>query len=154
MRRKVRRSFLAGLCLLLAGCLASPVERSGSPGAVTIPDTNPRAITAAARQVFARYGYVPGPSGFPRWVSYERPAGRTGEIMFGGPFGDTAFRVRLDMVPIPGTRDIRVLPSVRRVSNAGRPGFQRETGMMRMWTTQFRSALRDIRDLAAHAGSR
>ena len=150
----MRRVLLAGVCWALAGCLASPVKRSGGPGSVTIPDTNPRAITAAARQVFARYGYAPGPSGFPRWISFERAAGRTGEIIFGGPFGDTAFRVRLDMIPIPGTRDIRVLPTVRRVSNAGRAGFERETGMLRMWSAQFGSALRDIRDLAAHAGSR
>lgn len=154
MRRIMWRVWLAGLCLALAGCLASPVERSGGPGSVTIPDTNPRAIAAAARQVFARYGYTPGPTGFPRWISFERAAGRTGEIMFGGPFGETAFRVRLDMVPIPGTRDIRVLPTVRRVSNAGRPGFQRETVMMRMWSAQFRSALRDIKRAAAHAGTR
>ena len=150
----MRRVWLAGVCLALAGCLASPVERSGAPGSVTIRDTNPRAIAAAARQVFARYGYTPGPSGFPRWISFERAAGVAGEILFGGPFGDTAFRVRLDMVPIPGTRDIRVLPSVRRVRNAGRAGFERETGMLRMWSAQFRAALRDIKNAAANAGTR
>lgn len=150
----LHRSLLAVAVLALAGCLASPVERSGGPGSVTIPDTNPSAIRAAAVRAFARYGYEPGPSGFPRWITFQRPAGRTGNAAFGGPFGDAAIRVRLDLAPVPGTRDIRVMPAVYRVTNASRSRFERETPMSRMWSGQFRSALQEIKRTSAGAGPR
>ncbi|MBE2181085.1 MAG: hypothetical protein IAE97_11505 [Chthoniobacterales bacterium] len=144
------------VCLLLSGCLVSPVERSGGPGSITIPNTNIRAVADASRKAFARYGYRPAPSNMPHWIAFERPAGRTGEIMFGGwMHGGTAIRVRLNLVPIPGTSDIRIMPSVRRVSNAGRPGFERETTMaLRSWAAQLRPVLQDVQSRAANAGPR
>lgn len=152
---KLQRIFLGVSCFLLAGCLASPVERSGGPGSRTIANTNPQAIAAASRDVFAAHGFRPSPSNMPHWIAFERPAGRTGEVMFGGWHGNTAIRVRLALVPIPGTHDIRVMPSVRRVSNAGRAGFERETGMaLRSWATQLRPLLREVESRAANAGPR
>ena len=152
--KRLLRAVLPAAAILLGGCLASPVERSGSPGSITVPNTNPAAVAAAARAVFARYGYAPGPSALPRHISFERAAGRTGEIMFGSPVhNNTAIRVRLDLVPIAGTRDIRVMPSVSRVRNAGRAGFEDETGMLlRSWSAQFRPALREIKARSANAG--
>ena len=153
LKMSILRAVLPGAALLLAGCLASPVERSGSPGSITIPNTNPAAVAEAARGVLARYGYTPGPSAPPRRITFERASGRTGEIMFGSPVSNTAIRVRLDLVPIAGTRDIRVMPSVSRVRNAGRAGFEDETGMLlRSWSAQFRPALREIKARSANAG--
>lgn len=154
-RRFLQCGVPAAFCLLLAGCLVSPVERSGGPGAITISNTNSRAVAAASRAAFARYGYRPAPSNMPHWIAFDRPAGRTGEIMFGGLQGDTTIRVRLALVPIPGTNDIRIMPSVRRVSNAGRAGFERETGMaLRSWSAQLRPVLLEVQAQAANAGPR
>lgn len=153
IRARILRAALPAATLLLAGCLVSPVERSGAPGSITIPNTNPAAVASAARDVFARYGYRPGPSGMPRWISFERPAGRTGEILFGGPLGNTAIRVRLELAPIPGTGDIRVMPGVRSVRNAGRAGFENETPMLlRAWSAQLRPLMREIKSRSANAG--
>lgn len=154
MRRRLK-SYGVLACLLFSGCLVSPVERSGGPGSITVPNTNPRAVAAASREAFARYGFRPAPSNMPHWIAFDRPAGRTGEIMFGGLHGDTTIRVRLALVPIPGTADIRIMPSVRRVSNAGRAGFERETAMaLRSWSTQLRPVLREVQSQAANAGPR
>jgi hypothetical protein len=152
--RHLHHTLLVAAILALSGCLATPVERSGGPGSVTISNTNPAAVRAAAVRAFARYGYTPGPSGFPRWITFQRPAGRNGTAAFGGPFTEVAIRVRLDIAPIPGTRDIRVMPSVHRVTSPGRAGFERETPMARLWSSQFRAALQDIQRNATGAGSR
>lgn len=129
------------------------MERSGGPGSITIPNTNAFAINAAARTVFARYGYRPGPGRLPESISFERPAGRTGELAFGSFNSTTTFRARLRLVPISGTRDIRVMTQLYRVENAGRAGFEREISMMRSWSGQFNSILREIRDLSENAGT-
>lgn len=148
------RGALLGACLLMAGCLATPVERSGGPGSITIPNTNVRAVANASRDAFARHGYRPGPSSFPTWISFERPAGRTGRLMY-GPVGSTAVRVRLTLVPIPGGNDIRVVPRVSSVRHAGRPGFEDETPtLLRSWAAQLRPVLREVQAGAANAGPR
>ncbi len=130
--------------LLLAGCLASPVERSGGAGSVTVLNSNPTAIRVAADRAFARAGYRPGPSQFPAWISYDRAAGTFGEAMFGSHGRNTTFRVRVDIRPIPGGRDYRLVPSVSRVSNASVAGFERDTRMMGFWAGQFRPIMREI----------
>ena len=153
-RRPVIRGALLGLCILLAGCLVSPVERSGGPGSTTITNTNVRAVANASRDAFARHGFRPGPSGLPQWISFERPAGRTGRLLY-GPIGNTAMRVRLTLVPIPGSNDIRVVPRVSSVRNAGRPGFEDETPMLiRSWAAQLRPVMREINAAASNAGPR
>lgn len=137
--------------LFLSGCLTSRVENSGGPGSITIPNTNRDAIRAAANAVFARYGYSPGRPSTPDSISFQRPAGRTGEALFGSAGQSTNFRVNMRIVPIPGTNDFRVMTQVYRM-NVSRPGFESETPMMRLWSSQFRSALRDIKAEAANAG--
>ncbi len=142
----------SAIALLLAGCLATPVERSGGPGSITVPNTNPHAIFHAAQPVFASYGYTSVRSDFPRSISFERPAGRLGEIAFGGPMQTTSFRVSLDMVRIPGTNDFRLRTQVERVNNANVAGFESSTKMLRLWSSQFNSILRKIKAEAANAG--
>lgn len=143
---------LVGLIALFSGCLASPVAQSGGPGATTIPNSNAGAIAAAARTVFANYGYTLGPGNFPNSISFERPAGSFGQLMFGSYGQSTTFRVRLQIHSIPGTSDFRVVPRVSRVNNAGEAGFESDTNMMRFWSGQFNSIMRDIRKRASNAG--
>lgn len=140
------------LILLLAGCLASPVATSGGPGSLTVPNTNPNAIASAARRVFAEYGYSPARGQFPSWIAFERPAGVAGSIAFGGPMRTTSFRVRIEMIPIPGSNDFRLRTHVDRVNNANMAGFEDSTKMMGIWSGQFTPLLRKVRDQAANAG--
>ncbi len=85
-------------------------------------------------------------------MSFQRPAGRVGEAMFGGFNQTTFFRVRIQLTPISGTNDFRLTTQVYRVTNADQPGFARETAMLRSWSSQFNSILRDIRSQAENAG--
>ena len=138
--------------LLLAGCITTPVAESGGRNAVTIPNTNAAAIASAARSVFARYGYSPGPGNFPSSISFDRPAGKFGHLMFGSYGRSTTFRVRLQILPLPGTNDFRIVPRVSRVGNARIAGFEDEVPMTTFWSKQFRPILRDIQAAAADAG--
>lgn len=148
---KLPPTALVAAAFILNGCLATPVERSGGPGSVTIENTHPSAILAAARRVFAERGYSTGPGQFPQHISFQRPAGRTGELFFGSFNRETLIRVRLDLRPIPGTRNFRVEPQVFRVSTSGRVSSERDTRMLRSWSAQFGPMLRQIRDEAANA---
>lgn len=140
------------LSFLFFGCLASSVDRSGGPGSITIKNTNPSAIREAAVPAFARSGYTLSRSSFPQSLSFDRPAGRTGELMFGSFGQTTTIRVRLQLVPLVGTNDFRVMTQVLRVNNAGQAGFERDTPMMRSWAAQFKPILRQIQSEAANAG--
>lgn len=153
MKRPLRPIFCtAAVALLLAGCLATPVDRSGGPGAITVPNTNPHAIFHAAQPAFASYGYKSVRSDFPRSISFEKPAGRAGSFAFGGPMQTTSFRVRIEMVRIPGTDDFRLRPHVDRVNNANVAGFESSTRMLSLWTSQFSPILRQIKAEASNAG--
>ena len=143
---------LVALVFSLSGCLVSPVERSGGAGSVTVQNSNPQAIRAAADVAFARAGYRPGPSRFPEWISYDRAAGTFGEAMFGSYGRTTTFRVRVEIRPIPGTSDFRLVPDVSRVSNASMAGFERDTRMMGFWAGQFRPIMREIQSKAENVG--
>ena len=143
---------LFGILLCLSGCLATPVANTGGPGSITVPNTNAWAIATAARNVFANYGYTPGPGSFPNSLSFERSAGSFGRLMFGSYGTTTTFRVRVQMNAIPGTSDIRLVPRVSRVTNAGEAGFESDTKMMSLWAGQFGPILRDIKNQAANAG--
>lgn len=140
------------MILLLGGCMTTPVAQSGGRNAVTVPNSNPSAIAAAARTVFARYGYAPGPGNFPASISFDRPAGNFGHLMFGSYGRSTTFRVRLQIIPLPGTQDFRLVPRVSRVGNARMAGFEDEVPMTSFWSGQFRPILRDIKTAAADAG--
>ncbi len=148
----MRPTLFFSFALLLAGCLTTPVSQHGGPGSVTVPNTNPRAIFKAARAVFAEYGYSPGPGKFPQTISFDRPAGAFGELMFGSYNRTTTFRVQLEILPLPGSNDFRLAPRVSRISHGSMAGFERDTNMMRFWSGQFRPILRDIKNRAANAG--
>lgn len=73
--------------------------------------------------------------------------------MFGSYGRTTTFRVRLQMIPVPGTNDFRLIPTASRVSNARMAGFESEVGMTGFWASQFRPIMRAIRAEAANARS-
>jgi hypothetical protein len=141
---------LAIVCLL-TGCLFRPLADSGATGSVTIANTTPDAVRRAAVPVFARHGYIERRSRSPQSLTFERPAGKLGEFAFGSMTQTTSFRVVLQMVPLPGSRDIRIVPSIFRVNNSGVTGFESDTRMLGIWSTQLRPILREIDGRAAGA---
>lgn len=138
--------------LLLAGCLTSPVESSGGVAALTISNTNASAVVAAAQTVFPQYGYSMGPSNFPSSISFDKPSGAFGNIMWGSFNSPVTFRATLNMTPIPGTNDYRVSVRVARVRSAGQAGFEDTTRMAGFWAGEFKPILRKIQADASGAG--
>jgi hypothetical protein len=141
-----------GLCALLIGCLATPVANSGGIGSVVVPNTNVNALIAAARPVFAQYGYSPGPANYPDSISFDKPAGGFGKLLYGSYNQTTTYRVRLSMVPMPGTNDFQLRTHVSRVNNAGDAGFEDSTKMIGLWSNEFLPLLQKIKAQAAGAG--
>jgi len=133
------------VCLLnLVGCLSSPIASSGGIGAVTVHDTNADAVTAAARDVFASRGYTLSSSDYPDSISFDKPAGGFGNVMWGNYGNPQTIRVRLAMVPIPGTDNIRLQPRVFSVSDAGEAGFDSARPLLGIWNAEFGPMLKDI----------
>lgn len=144
--------FLA-LSLVLAGCLTTPVSQAGGPGAVTIENTNPNAITAAASSVFANYGYSVGPTNYPSSVSFDKPGGTFDSVMWGS-FGETtSIRVQLTMAPFGEGSDYRVTPTVFAVNDDGMAGFEDPRRLTSLWALEFKPIMRQIAAQAAGAGA-
>ncbi len=139
--------------LLLTGCLTTPVESSGGPGAVTITNTNPAAIVAAAQAVFPNYGYSLGPANFPDSVSFDKPGGAFNNLLWGSSMRPVTIRAKVTMTPIPGGNDYRVGVRVSRVTSAGEAGFEDSTRMMSLWSSEFGPILRQVQAQAAGAGN-
>jgi hypothetical protein len=128
----------------LVGCLSSPITSSGGIGAVTVHDTNADAVTAAARNVFASRGYTLSGVDYPNSISFDKPAGGFGNVMWGSYGNPQTIRVRLTMVPIPGTDNIRLEPKVFSVSDAGEAGFDNERPLFGVWNAEFSPMMKDI----------
>lgn len=128
----------------LVGCLSSPIASSGGIGAVTVHDTNADVVTAAARNVFASRGYTLSGVDYPDSISFDKPAGAFGNAMWGSYGNPQTIRVRLAMVPIPGTDNIRLEPRVFSVSDAGEAGFDNGRPLLGIWNAEFGPMLKDI----------
>jgi hypothetical protein len=150
----MKSSFLAAIVLplLLAGCLVTPVSKSGGPGSTTVSDSNPTAIVAAAQTVFPQAGYRLGRANFPTSISFDKGSSRFANVMWGSFGNPQTVRVRIKINPIPGTNDFRLVPSVFSVSSAGVSGFEDERPLMGFWSSQFGSLLRQVADQASGAG--
>jgi hypothetical protein len=133
-----------------AGCLTTPVEKPGSAG--WVPNSNPSAIISAAQSVFAEYGYTSGPANFPDSVSFDKPAGSFGKLMYGSYGVTTTIRATLVIVAVPGTNNYQLRTRVSRVSDAGQAGFEDDQKMLGMWSAQFKPLLEKISAQAANAG--
>lgn len=137
------------LSLVFSGCLTGPTS---SPGGITVQNTNPSAIIGAARTVFAQSGYSVSSVDYPASISFDKPAGKMGELMYGSYDVTTTIRTKLSLVQIPGTNDYRLRTSVFRVRDAGQAGFEDSTKMLGLWSTEFKPLLRQIQAQAAGAG--
>jgi hypothetical protein len=152
MKRLFPLTTLCTLALLLAGCLTTPVADSGGPGATTVPNTNVPAIIAAAQSVFAQYGYTPGPMSYPDSISFDKPSGAFGKLLYGSYGTTTSVRVKLNIVPLGGSNDFRLGTRVSRVTDAGEAGFEDSSQMMGLWSGEFGPLLAKIKAQAANAG--
>lgn len=144
MSRLFTLSLLLSSTCFFVGCLSSPIASSGGIGAVTVHDTNADAVSAAARSVFAARGYTLSGTDYPDSVSFDKPAGGFGNAMWGSYGNPQTIRVRLAMVPIPGTDDIRLQPSVFSVGDAGEAGFDNARPLIGLWNAEFGPMLKDI----------
>lgn len=139
-------------CLFLGGCLTTPVEKSGGPGSLTVENSNPNAIISAAQTVFAGSGYTPSGSNYPESISFDKPAGAFGKIMYGSYGVTTTVRVKLSLTQIPGTNNYRLSTRVSRVSDAGEAGFEDSQRMLGVWSGEFKPLLRQVATQAGGAG--
>ncbi|HVE15089.1 MAG TPA: hypothetical protein VNB29_00070 [Chthoniobacterales bacterium] len=142
----------AALAMLLASCLTTPTADSGGPGAVTVPNTNVSALISAAQTVFAQYGYTPGPMSYPDSISFDKPAGGFGKLLYGSYGTTTSIRVKLTLTPLTG-KNYRLGTRVSRITDAGEAGFESSRKMMGLWSGQFGPLLQKIKAQAANAGS-
>jgi len=147
---KIRNYILAVAVILLAGCLASPISSSGGIGAVTVKNTNVDSVMAAAQSVFAGRGYTLSGSNYPTSVSFDKPSGSFGNVMWGNYGNPQTIRVKVSMKPIPGTSNIRLEPRVYTVSGAGQAGFDSPRPLLGIWNAEFGPMLKQV---AAQAGN-
>jgi len=138
--------------MLLASCLTTPTADSGGMGAVTVPNTNVSALISAAQTVFAQYGYTPGPMSYPDSISFDKPAGGFGKLLYGSYGTTTSIRVKLTLTPLTG-KNYRLGTRVSRITDAGEAGFESSRKMMGLWSGQFGPLLQKIKAQAANAGS-
>ncbi len=143
----------SGLALLFfAGCLTSKVADSGGVSALTASNTNVNAIIDAANSVFPQSGYSVGPVDYPNSISFDKPAGGFGKLMYGSYGVTTTIRVKMIMTPIGDSNDYRLSVKVTRVSDAGESGFEDSSRMMGLWAGEFKPLLRQIAAKSGGAG--
>ena len=136
--------------LFLAGCLSSPISSSGGIGAVTVKNTSVDRVISAAQTVFAGRGYTLSDSEYPESISFDKPAGSFGNAMWGSYGNPQTIRVKLAMVPIPMTSDIRLEPRVYSVGDAGEAGFDSERPLIGLWNAEFGPMLKQVASLAGN----
>ena len=136
--------------LFLAGCLSTPIASSGGIGAVTVKNTSVDRVISAAQTVFAGRGYTLSDSDYPESVSFDKPAGSFGNAMWGSYGNPQSIRVKIAMVPIPMTSDIRLEPRVYSVGDAGEAGFDNERPLIGLWNAEFGPMLKQVASLAGN----
>lgn len=137
----------------VSGCLTTPVGKSGGMGSVTVEDTNVNAIMNAAQGVFREDGYTVSGSNYPDSVSFDKPAGSFGKLMYGSYGVSTTFRVKLNIAPIPRSNNFVLSTRVSHVSDVEDAGFTEETKMLKLWSEEFKPLLRKIAAQAGGVGS-
>ena len=136
------------LTTLLTGCLTSS---PGGMGSVTVNNTNVMAIVTAAQSVFAAKGYSVGPGGYPQAISFEKPAGAFGKLMYGSYGVTTTVRVQITITQLAGN-NYQLTPKVYRVSDAGQAGFESSQRMLGLFSGEFGPLLKQVQAQAANAG--
>lgn len=145
---------LTFLPLLLTGCLVTPVSESGGMGSVTVTNSNPGAIIAAAQSLFPNYGYSPtlGGDGVSS-VCFEKNSNKVANILWGSYGDPQTLRVKVKIVRIPGTNNYRISPKVSTVSDAGEAGFESKHKLSGLWASQFGPLLKQVSQQASGAGA-
>ena len=152
MKRLLPASALCLLAIFLSGCLTTPVGSSGGPGSTTVPNTNVTAIIAAAQTVFAQSGYTAGPMSYPDSISFDKPSGAFGKLLYGSYGTTTSVRVTLKMTPVGAGNNYLLGTRVSRVTDAGEAGFEDSQKMIGLWSGEFGPLLQQIKAQAANAG--
>jgi len=142
---------LSLFALLLAGCLTTPVSKSGGIGSVTVTNSNPSAIISAAQSVFPDYGYTPAFGNGINSVSFDKNSNKLANVLWGSYGDPQTIRVKVKIVQIPGTNDYRISPKVYTISNEGETGFQSKRPLMGLWNAEFGPLLKKV---AAQASGR
>jgi hypothetical protein len=150
--------YLSALCavatLLLAGCLVTPVSESGGMGSITVTNSNPGAIVAAAQSVFPEYGYSPtfGGDGVSS-VCFDKNSNRVANVLWGSYGDPQTLRVNVKIVQIPGTNNYRIIPKVSTISDAGEVGFESKHKLSGLWDSQFGPLMKRVAAQASGAGA-
>ncbi|MEO8205782.1 MAG: hypothetical protein ABI615_06340 [Chthoniobacterales bacterium] len=152
MKKLLFPAVLLATTLLFAGCLLSPVAKSGGPGAITVMNSNPTAIIGAAQNIFPQYGYTLAGVSYPDSISFDKPAGSFDKALYGSYGVSTTLRVRVSLQQLQGTNNYRVSTRVLRVSDAGEAGFESSQKMLGLWSGQFAPLLKQVNTQAAGAG--
>lgn len=142
--------FLAVFCLAVGGCLTA-APRSQTSGFV-VKNSSVPAITGAAQSVFSESGFTVSSVSYPDSITFDKPAGAWGNLLYGSAGVKPSTRAKLTMTPIPGTKNYRLSVSLKRVDNAGEAGFEEDQKMLGMWSSQFNPLLRKIVEQASGVG--
>jgi len=137
MKSLLRGLFACAVALVVAGCLVSPVSNSGGIGAVTVRNSNPNSIIAALQNEFSKSGYTLADSSYPDSVSFQKSAGAFGNAMWGSYGAPQSIRVKIAIVPVPGTENYRLEPRLYSVTDAGEAGFDQERPLIGLWNAEF-----------------
>jgi hypothetical protein len=152
IRKTLRLFFLFPATFFLAGCLVTPVEKSGGIGSVTVKNSNPSAIISAAQSIFPNYGYTFHNARFPNSVSFDQPGNMTARILWGSYGQPQTLRVKVNISAIPGTSNYRISPKVYTVTSAGEAGFESKRPLLSLWNSQFSDIFQQISNQASGAG--
>ena len=122
-------------------------------GSVTVTNSNPGAIVAAAQSVFPEYGYSPtfGGDGVTS-ACFDKNSNRVANVLWGSYGDPQTLRVKMKIVQIPGTNDYRISPKVYTVSDAGEAGFESNRPLIGLWSSEFGPLLKKVSSQASGVG--
>lgn len=146
------RISLIAVTIILTGCLTTPVDQSGGPGSVTVTNSSPTAIIAAAQSVFPNYGYTPGFGNGISSVVFDKNSNKLANVLWGSYGCPQTIRVKVKIVQIPGTNNYRISPKVYTVSDAGEAGFESKRALIGLWGSEFGPLLKQVSQQASGAG--
>lgn len=122
-------------------------------GSVTVTNSNPGAIVAAAQSVFPEYGYSPtfGGDGVTS-ACFDKNSNRVANVLWGSYGDPQTLRVKMKIVQIPRTNDYRISPKVYTVSDAGEAGFESNRPLIGLWSSEFGPLLKKVSSQASGVG--
>lgn len=137
----------------MIGCLTQPVSSSGGIGSITVKNSNPSAIIAAAQEVFPNYGYSAHGGNGVSSVSFDKDSNKLANVIWGSYDCPQTIRVKVKIVQVPGTSDYRISPRVYTVSDKGEAGFESKRPLTSLWSLEFGPLLKKVATQASGAGA-